>query len=754
MSFAEAGVGESRPARIGNEARARHLREGPDLSIGQRLALGFGSVLLLLVILLGIFLYETRQIADLEAYQGDVISHQVEVANGVMTAYLQQAVAERDYRISVSEADLNRYRQATQRSREALLGLQLLPQDTQDVTAFAEMSPLAEQYTQASDEFVALIQQGADAEALRNAEMASMQARVQMLSRAQDYIDLQARQQGDVLAQISATRTTRTQLLLGLGALMLLLGTGAAYVTARAVERPAYRLLQAARALAAGDYQPALALCRTAVGSGSAARESPRDELRELADSFSLTAATLQGREQRLDARNRVSAALAETIDVETLGSRVLREVASYAGCELGVLYVLEEETHLLRSVASLAIENQTTPIKVGDGIPGQAAAARQSVVVRDIPPDTEFRVRLGFKDVLPRSLLAVPIPFQERTLGVLLLASLRDLSEDALDFTERSAEQLGVSLQNAVAHREIARLAAELREMNATLAAQNETLQAQQEEIQVQNEELQNQTDELQMQKEELELQREALLEADRLKDEFLSVASHELKGPITSLKGFTQLMQRQARNKPELASFGKSLAIVDEQANTLVRRMNRLLDASRARMGRLEVSPRPTDLVPLVERQVEEALVRTDKHRILLDANGDHIVGDWDPSRLEQVMGNLLDNAIRYSPEGGDIRVGLEARNGTALLKVADQGIGISPEGLAKLFQSYYREEAAKKVTGEGMGIGLYITKEIVAAHGGRVWVESEVGHGSTFYVELPVAHAGVPAEDSPQG
>jgi signal transduction histidine kinase len=192
-----------------------------------------------------------------------------------------------------------------------------------------------------------------------------------------------------------------------------------------------------------------------------------------------------------------------------------------------------------------------------------------------------------------------------------------------------------------------------------------------------------------------------------------------------------------------PYYEEFQKPLAAIDGQVNKVVSLVNRLLDVSRVQMGRLEMKPELVDLGELARRQANRAQIKATEHKIVVDSDSE-VVGYWDPGYIEQVVTNLVDNAVRYSPSGSEVRISLRQVNNTALLTVTDQGIGISSDALPNLFQRYYRSEEAKRICAEGMGIGLYVTYSIVNAHGGCIWVDSEPGKGSTFHVQLPVQPA----------
>lgn len=225
------------------------------------------------------------------------------------------------------------------------------------------------------------------------------------------------------------------------------------------------------------------------------------------------------------------------------------------------------------------------------------------------------------------------------------------------------------------------------------------------------------------------------------RLKDELLSVASHDLRTPVTVLKCEAQLIQRALRQGDEnkLARLDQRVDMIVEQADRLTRMLNLLLDLSRIEAGRLDLSREPTDLIGLVARGVQTVQSLTNTHTIELDAARAPIQGLWDAARLDQVLQNLLTNAVKYSPDGGTISVRVESDGTTATVSVRDPGLGIPAADLPRLFERYYRVAGTRKL--EGTGLGLYICQGIIAAHGGHLWAESEgPGMGSVFTFSLP--------------
>ena len=241
-----------------------------------------------------------------------------------------------------------------------------------------------------------------------------------------------------------------------------------------------------------------------------------------------------------------------------------------------------------------------------------------------------------------------------------------------------------------------------------------------------------------------EIEHRQTVAREAVRQRDEFLSVASHELKTPLTSLKLRVQSLIEHAppvSDPAEAARLQKSVELAERQVRRLEKLVNNLLDVSRIAIGRFPLQREEVDLVPLVHNvagQFSAEVARSGSELTLtLPAKA---FGLWDPMRLEQVVVNLLSNAIKYGA-GKPIVVTVECAGADARLVVRDRGIGIGAADQARIFERF---ERAVSLDYGGLGLGLHITREIVRAHGGTIRVESAPGQGAAFIVELPRAYA----------
>jgi signal transduction histidine kinase len=244
------------------------------------------------------------------------------------------------------------------------------------------------------------------------------------------------------------------------------------------------------------------------------------------------------------------------------------------------------------------------------------------------------------------------------------------------------------------------------------------------------------------------------AIKELEHQKEEFLATVAHDLKNPLAAIKGWIQILGRRTRQLPEgeRERWRQDLGTVDGTATRMAGMIDELLDLTHLQMGRpLELRAQVTDLVALARRVAAEYQQLTDAHTICVRSTLESLDGVWDQARLERVVGNLISNAVKYSPDGGEVILSLtmeeSASGASAVLSVRDEGIGIPPEDVSRVFERFYR---GTNVVGHiaGTGIGLAGAKQLVEQHGGSMAVESTPGAGSTFVVRLPLGRRGISA------
>ncbi|MBV9496408.1 MAG: GAF domain-containing protein [Acidobacteria bacterium] len=333
-------------------------------------------------------------------------------------------------------------------------------------------------------------------------------------------------------------------------------------------------------------------------------------------------------------------------------------------------------------------------PLVVGDGIIGQVVATGYPSLTTNIgragstDPGTYHTAAMKLA-----SLLILPLRTRREMLGALIIAAddpERAMTDEKLPLAEVLAERAALAIENAKLYTE---------QVDA----------------------------------------RRKVEDLSRLKDEFLSIASHELRTPVTSIKGYTQLAKTLIREN-DLATSEEYLDIALDQIDRMSRLILELLDVSRIETGRLEIRREPIQWSTFVRDVVHRHHTAVSDRRFHLDVSDGAKTVNGDRDRLEQVLGNLLENAVKYSPDGSEIFVGVDDRSNEVVTSVCDRGIGIPADELSQVFERFHRGRHVSSTNYGGLGLGLYITKQIIERHGGSIWVESREGAGTTFYFSLP--------------
>jgi PAS domain S-box-containing protein len=392
-------------------------------------------------------------------------------------------------------------------------------------------------------------------------------------------------------------------------------------------------------------------------------------------------------------------------LELDTLLTTLLDRVSEVLNVDTVAILLLQDDEGVLIPRAAKGLEEEVEAgirLPLGRGFAGRIAAERRPIVLDDLEHADVLNPILRRKGV--KSLLGAPLVVEGRVLGVLHVGTLyhRRFTEDDVRFLQIVADRAAMAIEHARLYA-AARLARE---------------------------------------------EAGAAVQAVQVRDEFLAAASHDLKNPLAAIKGIAQLLHRRARRASTLEgqSFADGLQRIDATITRMTRLIDSLLDVSRVQMGQpLPLDRRPLDLVALAREAAEEQQQSSDRHQLRVDAAVPELIGVWDAHRLERVLANLLNNAVKYSPAGGEVtlivRPDAEAGAPWAVVMVQDRGLGIPAADLPRIFERFQR---AQNVQGHiaGTGIGLAIARQIVEQHGGRVTVESEEGEGTTFTVRLPLA------------
>jgi signal transduction histidine kinase len=403
-----------------------------------------------------------------------------------------------------------------------------------------------------------------------------------------------------------------------------------------------------------------------------------------------------------LKALGEVSQVVSSTLDLEAVLTRIVSHAVQLSGTDGGAIYEYDEasEEFLLRATDHMEEELiaafRANPPRLGDGVVGRAAASREPVQVPNIleerayaPRMRQMLERFGF-----RASLAVPLLREDRIIGGLVVRrkSVGEFRPEVIELLKTFATQSVLAIQNARLFREI----------------------------------------------EDKSRQIEA---ANQHKSEFLANMSHELRTPLNAIIGFSEVLQeklfgelneKQAEYTDDILTSGRHLLSL----------INEILDLSKVEAGRMELELATFDLPLAIDNARTFVRERATRHGITLDVKIDERLGDFvgDERKIKQILLNLLSNAVKFTPEGGRIHINAQQVNGSVEISVSDTGIGIAPEDQPRIFEEFRQvgSDNAKKI--EGTGLGLTLAKKFVELHGGRIWVTSAPGKGSTFSFALP--------------
>ncbi|RAO77017.1 response regulator [Dyella jiangningensis] len=595
------------------------------------------------------------------------------------------------------------------------------------------------------------------------------------------------------------------QLVTGLTTLLcLLLGASVIRMTLRLITRPIRRITDLMTRLANHDHT---------IEIRSVER---RDEIGEIARALQVFKQMAIETSEQTWVKTHVSqiAGDLQTVsDPRAFGDRLTGTLVPLLQAGVGVFYLFDEEHDHLRLSGSYGYQEHdhlSAGYALGEGLVGQCAIGHKPITLQEVPEDY-VRIRSGTGESSPRSITVMPLVLRDKLLGVLEIGSFRHFTETQLRLLEEllpiaalSLENLGRSLRTQdllkrtseqadelraseealrrqqedlqATNEELSAKTHELQEQSQRLLASEEELRVQTEELQASNEELRQKTDTLNSQKQMLEaLQRETqekaeeLARASQYKSEFLANMSHELRTPLNSLLILSRSLADNREGNLDTDQV-ESARIIHDSGSNLLRLINDILDLSKVEAGKMEVV---LDDFPLAD--LERALRRTFNHVAQDKQLGFHI--DIDPSlpsvictdapKLEQVANNLIGNAFKFTHQGAvNVRIGRptaamalpEALLGKDLVAIAvsDSGIGIPQDKVQKIFHAFEQVDASTSRQYGGTGLGLTISKRIAELLGGDIVLESDIGHGSTFTILLPlqgpsstaVAPASVPA------
>lgn len=413
----------------------------------------------------------------------------------------------------------------------------------------------------------------------------------------------------------------------------------------------------------------------------------------------------LKSHDETLETLFEIDRVVSQSLDLDEIFREALAKTIQVTSSDVGAIYTLEEEGKTLKLKTSSGISQDfigaVSEIKVGVGVAGGAVLAKKPLVT-DIEnfPSRNLVPYLEKEGLV--TIVGAPLMAKGRVVGAMNLGNRRrrTFSKEDLDVLASIGGQIGVAIENARLYQEA------------------------------------------KTSYEKLESAYEELKSLDRMKSEFLSNVSHELKTPLVSIRGYSELLydEKLGLIKDEQK---KSLEAIIRNADRLTRLINSILFISKMQVEKLEFQFQPVDMGEIVKICVDDARSMMDRKQITFekDISGiSKVNGEKD--RFIEVISNLLDNAIKFTPAGGKISIKARDEGEFVHLTVTDNGIGIPLEIIPRLFSRFYQADASASRKYGGTGLGLYITKNIVDAFRGKIWIESEVGKGTKVHVLLPIA------------
>jgi signal transduction histidine kinase len=411
---------------------------------------------------------------------------------------------------------------------------------------------------------------------------------------------------------------------------------------------------------------------------------------------------------RELFALTEVAKTLASPLELPDLLEAVMKKIPGVIeAAEIGLVMLWDQPAGLFRPVASIGFEPNIIKdmgLRAGESITGKVfdqGVAKLSATPEEVaqymadmrPANRSVYSRALEKDHLPICTLAAPIAVRDQKYGVLILGTIQGptvFTESDLPFVQTLADLIALAIDRA--------------RLEARADAVREARQA------------------------------------EHMRSEIMAILSHELRLPLTAIQGYSTALLLEEADWDETKRV-EFLNLIDEECRHMEAMLKNILDSSLIDVDRLVIEPEPIRLQNVAHDVAVEIQRRTDNHQIIVDFPPSLPILEADPRWIKQVFRNILDNAIKYSPDGGLIVIRAEVRARDVVITTADQGIGISPEDLIPLFEKFFRVRSTPNIHVPGTGLGLPIARAVIEAHGGRIWVESKIGEGTTLHFSLPL-------------
>ncbi|HCC54890.1 MAG TPA: hypothetical protein DEQ20_08215 [Desulfobulbaceae bacterium] len=766
-----------------------------DMKVGFRLALGFTMVLILMLAIIGVSLRHAKENhAELERIV-KINNVRIQLANQMTDEARDTAIVIRNILLAThiinpkSSGGIQKHQDHLAKIRKeysasaTTLERLITKDDAKGLDLFRKADTAATAARPLQDHVIELTEAGKHEEAIYFMNTKAYPAVKQWINDTEDLIHHNEERNTIryTAAEEAAHAAFITLLILGAGAIGL--SVLIIFFLNRSITQPLSLSVEAADRIATGDLATDIHI-----------PEARRDEIGILIQSLNKMVAALRENRDLLQRQDwlktgiaRLNEVMSGDPDITSLAAKVISEIATYLDAQAGVIYVAQEGSNgtlvLMGSYAYTKRKNLSNVFKPGEGTVGQAALEKKQILIQNVPEDY-FKITSGLGERLPRFICVTPFIYENKVKGVIEVGSLDEMTDQQMAYLNQAMPALALAIESAEGRTRLANSLQEsqalteelqaqqeeLRTTNEELEAQTSALQSseeklriQQEELQVTNEELEEKNELLDRQKRDVEKARKDLEEqakdlalASKYKSEFLANMSHELRTPLNSLLLLAQsLSENKVGNLSE--EQVESARIIYGSGSDLLSLINEILDLSKIEAGRMDLqlgSVRINDLADSMRSSFGH--MAEDKGLNLEITVQEDIPSEItsDRKRIEQVIKNLIANAIKFT-DAGNIAVTFARPSPNTKLSrsnlpaseclavaVKDSGIGISPENHKKIFEAFQQVDGGTARKFGGTGLGLSISRELVRFLGGEIQVESELGKGSTFTLYLPVS------------
>jgi K+-sensing histidine kinase KdpD len=437
----------------------------------------------------------------------------------------------------------------------------------------------------------------------------------------------------------------------------------------------------------------------------------------------------LARRADEMSMLNLVAGTINSTLDLQQVFDTSLKEAVKTVAWDMGAIYMWDERIERLNMVSFVGLTEDAIrhiiSYALGEGVPGIAAGTGKEISIEDFPNNARYKAQ--YVKGLPTTLVCIPLrSVPGKLLGVLYVGSSTQdkLAEDKVGLLTTVAHQISLAIDKAQLYHQVSQHADELERV------------------------VESRTEQLATVIDELSVALDKAREAERVKSLLLTTVSHELRTPLATLKGSTSLLIEH-HNRIDSESIVQYLQDIEEETDKLTELISNLLEMSRLDAGILQIQPQSIDLIQVVQGTVNAARIRIKTHELALRIPSVLPTCYGDAWRIQQILANLLDNAAKYSPSGTKIEIRAFSEGDELVVSVKDHGRGIAKEHLENIFDRFYQIDQTSNNSNRGdagrrgIGLGLSICKGLVEAHGGRIWVESTEGVGSTFFFSLPTVN-----------